>query len=77
MSQLADKAQPFTKLLHKGVTFNWDEHYETNFKELKAYLASPPILMAPFHGKPLLPYISATTTSLGVLLAQEDEAKKE
>src|SRR5271156_6714973 len=77
MSQLADKAQPFTKLLHKGVTFNWDEHCEARFRELKAYLAAPPILMAPIHGKPFLLYISATATSLGVLLAQEDEAKKE
>ena len=33
--------------------------------------------MAPIHGKPLLLYISATATSLGVLLAQDDETKKE
>src|SRR5271156_5870137 len=33
--------------------------------------------MAPIHGKPLLLYISPTATSLGVLLAQEDETKKE
>ena len=77
MSQLVDKVQPFTKLLHEGVTFNWDEHCETNFRELKAYLASPPILMAPIYGKLLLLYISTTATSLGVLLAQEDETRKE
>ena len=33
--------------------------------------------MPPIHGKPLLLYISATDTSLGILLAQEDNDNKE
>ena len=33
--------------------------------------------MPPMHGKPFLLYISATETSLGILLAQEDNDKKE
>lgn len=38
---------------------------------------NPPILMPPIQGKPLILYISAIDTSLGALLAQHDENKKE
>ena len=37
----------------------------------------PPVLMPPILGKPLILYISATTNSLGALLAQQDELGKE
>ena len=33
--------------------------------------------MPPIYGKPLILYISATETSLGILLAQEDNDHKE
>ena len=33
--------------------------------------------MPPIYGKPLILYISATETSLGILLAQEDNENKE
>lgn len=38
---------------------------------------STPILVPPVHGKPLLLYIAATNSSLGTLLAQQDEEGKE
>ena len=40
-------------------------------------LENPPILMPPILGKPLILYISAIESSLGVLLAQLDEHEKE
>jgi hypothetical protein len=77
ISQLADKSQPFTKTLHKGVTYQWNKECDDGFTQIKQYLANPPILMPPIHGKPLILYISATDTSLGILLAQEDQQKRE
>lgn len=69
ISQLADISQPFTKTLHKGVTFAWNEECEIFFNHIKKYLSNPPILMPPIHGKPLILYVSTTDTSLGALLA--------
>jgi len=55
--------------LRKNVEFNWDEKCQKTFDILKEYLASPPVLVPPVQGKPLLLYISTTSTTLGDLLA--------
>ena len=47
------------------------------FKFLKQYLTSPPILMSPTPGKPLLLYISVTQFAIGALLSQYDLDHKE
>ena len=59
------------------MTFAWNEDCAKNFDHIKNYLSNPPILMPSIHGKPLILYVSATDTSLGALLAQHDENKKE
>ena len=40
----ADKCQPFYQLLKKWKGFHWIEKCDLVFKDLKSYLASPPIL---------------------------------
>lgn len=77
ISQLANKAQPFTKVLRKGIQYNWDKDCEQHLQQIKEYLSNPPILMPLIQGKPLILYISATYTSLGALLPQHDDNKKE
>ena len=77
ISQLADRAQPFDKNLHKGVKCVWNEEYQKNIDQIKKYLENPPILMPPILGKPLILYVSATESALGALLAQLDEHGKE
>ena len=72
ISQLADKSQPFTKTLCKGVTYTWNEDYDKNFTQMKQYLANPLVLMPPIARKPLILYISDIDIALGALLAQED-----
>lgn len=47
------------------------------FQALKDYLLSPPVLVPPTSGKPLLLYISTTNSSLGALLVQHDDQGKE
>ena len=76
ISQLADRAQPFNKNLHKGVKYIWNEDCQNSIDQIKKYLANPPILMPPIPRKPLILYISATKSSLGELLAQLDEHGK-
>lgn len=77
ISQLVDRSQPFTKTLHKGVKYNWSQDCDQSLTQIKKYLANPPILMPPIYRKPLILYISAIETSLGILLAQEDNDNKE
>ena len=77
ISQLANKAQPFNRNLHKGSTHIWNEECQHSLDQIKGYLAKPLVLMPPIPGKPLILYISATVASLGSLLAQSDETGKE
>ncbi|GLJ29437.1 hypothetical protein SUGI_0580310 [Cryptomeria japonica] len=77
IAQLADKCHPFTHLLHKNIRFQWDARCQQTFQTLKDYLMSPPLLMPLDPSRPLLLYISATSTTLGVLLAQHNAEGKE
>lgn len=56
--------------MRKGVKFEWDQQCEEAFEDFKRYLLKPPVLGAPEIGSPLILYIVAQETSLGVLLAQ-------
>ena len=63
--------------MKKNVPFVWDESCHNAFESIKKYLANPPVLGAPITGKPLILYIVAQQRSLGALLAQENEEKRE
>ncbi|XP_024200133.1 uncharacterized protein LOC112203390 [Rosa chinensis] len=76
LQQLLGKIQPFSPLLKlQGQNeFVWELQHQEAFEKIKAYLASPPVLVPPRAGFPLKLYISATEASIGSLLAQDDEA---
>ncbi|KAL0439643.1 UNVERIFIED_CONTAM: hypothetical protein Slati_2447300 [Sesamum latifolium] len=63
--------------MKKGVPFEWDEACRNAFRSIKSYLMKPPVLVAPVPGRPLILYIAAQECSVGALLAQENERKKE
>ncbi|XP_040372973.1 uncharacterized protein LOC121052309 [Rosa chinensis] len=69
------KIQPFSPLLRlQGqAEFVWEPKHQEAFDRIKAYLASPPVLVPPRTGFPLKLYISAAEASIGSLLAQDDE----
>ncbi|XP_062020853.1 uncharacterized protein LOC133737271 [Rosa rugosa] len=69
------KIQPFSPLLKlQGQNeFVWEPKHQEVFDNIKAYLASPPVLVPPRAGFPLKLYISAAEASIGSLLAQDDE----
>nr|XP_027067664.1 uncharacterized protein LOC113693306 [Coffea arabica] len=73
ISNLAWRCQPFSRLMKKGVPFEWDESCRNAFTSLKMYLMNPPVLAAPIPEKPLILYIFAQERSVGALLAQEND----
>lgn len=77
IAQLADKCNPFQHLIHKNIKFKWDDNCQQAFQILKDYLLNTPVLMPPIPNQPLLLYISATSTALGALLAQQVAEGKE
>ncbi|KAM1446641.1 hypothetical protein ACFXTO_005837 [Malus domestica] len=77
ISNLAGRCQPFSRLMKKDVPFVWDEACHNAFESIKKYLSSPPVLGAPVPGKPLILYMAAQESSVGALLAQENESQKE
>src|SRR3954464_7137001 len=73
IANLSGKCQPFSKLMKKGVSFVWDQQCQEAFDEIKQYLTSPPVLVAPVAGKPFLLYVRSMDHSLGALLAQHND----
>ncbi|KAA0043273.1 uncharacterized protein E5676_scaffold129G00450 [Cucumis melo var. makuwa] len=77
ISNLMGQCQPFQRLMRKDAVFDWDQSCQNAFDSIKKYLLNSPILSASAAGKPLILYIAAQETSLGVLLAQENDKGKE
>ena len=60
ISRLGERALPLFKLLKRSGPFVWTEDADQALSQLKAYLTSPPILVAPGPEEPLLLYLAAT-----------------
>jgi dsDNA-binding SOS-regulon protein len=71
ISRLAEWDLPFFKLLRKSGPFVWTNDAEEAFQELKRYLTSPPVMVAPETGEPLLLYIAATSEAVSMVLVAE------
>ena len=55
----------------------WDDQCQQAFKRIKEYLLSPPVLVPPVPGRPLLLYLSVSDVALGCMLAQLDDSGRE
>ncbi|XP_045810928.1 uncharacterized protein LOC123905369 [Trifolium pratense] len=79
ISNLSGKAQAVSPLLRikKEDIFTWGQDQQEAFDEIKKYLSNPPTLMPPIRNKFMKLYISASGTTLGSMLAQEDENGEE
>nr|BBF89922.1 putative GAG-POL precursor, RIRE2 [Oryza sativa f. spontanea] len=73
ISRLGKKALPLFKLLKRSGPFTWTEEAENALTQLKAYLSSPPILVAPEPNEPLLLYLAATPQVVSAALVVERE----
>ncbi|KAL2225524.1 UNVERIFIED_CONTAM: Retrovirus-related Pol polyprotein from transposon 17.6 [Sesamum indicum] len=63
-------AGPLTKLLRKGVEFQWTEQCQQSFDELKKRMTSNPILVLPSGSGGYIVYTDASKQGLGCVLMQ-------
>jgi hypothetical protein len=75
IARSGEKALPFFKLLKRTEKFKWTPEADKDFAELKRYLTSPPIMVAPWPCKPRLLYIAATPRTASVILVAERDAQ--
>ena len=60
ISKPGERALPFFKLMKKKGSFKWTPEADLAFQDLKRYLTSPPVMVAPRPLEPLLLYLAAT-----------------
>ena len=73
ISILGEKALPLYRLLRLTDHFEWTDAATAGLEEIKALLASNPILVAPNAGEPMLLYILATHQVVSAVLVVERE----
>ena len=64
-------ASPLTKLLRKGIKFEWTDKCHNSLEQLKGMLVEAPILMQPTSGKEYTLYSDALGIGLGCVLMQD------
>jgi hypothetical protein len=75
IARSGEKALPFFKLMKRTGKFEWTPKADKAFAELKRYLTSPPIMVAPASREPLLLYLAATPRTASAVLVAERDAK--
>src|SRR4051812_24163395 len=68
ISKLGERALPFFKLMKKKGPFEWTKEADKAFQDLKRYLPSPPVMVAPRPQEPLVLYLAATPYSASAAL---------
>ena len=64
-------ASPLTKLLRKGIKFEWTDKCQNSFEQLKGMLVEAPILTQPTSGKEYTLYSDASGIGFGCVLMQD------
>ncbi|KAL0533833.1 hypothetical protein IC582_028104 [Cucumis melo] len=78
ISHLTPTCEPIFKLLRKNNPGKWNEDCEEAFNKIKQYLQSPPVLIPPAPGRPLILYLTVLESSVDGVLGQHDlSGKKE
>ena len=77
IARLIDICEPNFHLLRKNQLKVWNDDCQLAFERIKEYLLSPPVLVPPMSGRPLLLYLLVLDMVLGCMLAQLDDSRKE
>ncbi|XP_019073411.2 uncharacterized protein LOC100853222 [Vitis vinifera] len=77
IARLTDICEPIFRLLRKSQPTVWNDDCQRAFERIKECLLSPPVLVPPTPGRPLLLYLSVSDMALGCMLAQLDDLGKE
>ena len=70
VSKATDKCLPFFHTLKKS--FEWMAKYQQEFKDLKAYLSSPPLLSSSKPGEELFLYLAVSPATINAALVREE-----
>ncbi|KAL0461323.1 UNVERIFIED_CONTAM: Retrovirus-related Pol polyprotein from transposon opus [Sesamum latifolium] len=76
ISKSSEKSLPFFKTLRKAKTFEWGTPCQLAFEELKAYLASLPLLVKPSPREILYLYLSVAPQAVSSVLLREEDGKQ-
>ena len=63
-------ATPLTRLMRKGVKFNWIKECEKSFQKLKECLTTAPVLALPSRNNGYVVYCDASRVGLGCVQMQ-------
>ena len=77
IARLTDICKPIFCLLRKNQPTVWNDDCQRAFEKIKECLISPPVLVPPILGRPLLLYLSISDMALGYMLAQLNDSGKE
>ncbi|WKA01343.1 hypothetical protein VitviT2T_019627 [Vitis vinifera] len=77
IARLTNICEPIFRLLRKNQPTVWNDDCQLTFEKTKEYFLSPPVLVPPTPGRPLLLYLAISDMALGCMLAQIDESGKE
>ena len=77
IARLTDICEPIFCLPRKNQPTVWNDDCQRAFEKIKECLLSPPVLVSPTPGRPLLLYFSVSDIALGCMLAQLDDLGKE
>lgn len=74
ISKLGERALPFFKLMKRKGPFEWTQEANKAIQDLKKYLISPPVMVAPRPQEPMVLYLAATPYSaIAALVAVREE----
>ena len=74
---MTDICEPIFRLLRKNQPTIWNDDCQHAFEKIKECLISPPVLVPPTPGHPLLLYLSVSDMALGCMLGQLDDLGNE
>ena len=77
ISKSAERALPFFKILKKAGPMEWTPEAKAALQDLKRYLSSTPVLVAPRPQEPLLLYLAATNQVVSAALVAQREIDDE
>ena len=77
IAKLTGICEPIFRLLRRNQPIVWNDDCKRAFEKIKECLLSPPVLVPPIPGRPLLMYFSVSDMALGCMLAQLDGSRKE
>ena len=66
-------ASSLTRLLRKGVKFEWDDKCQSSFEIVKEILVEAPVLIQPTSGRDYTVYSDALRIGLGCVLMQDEK----